>query len=430
MNWIGAHEASFPGLIDKLASNTEEPMKEEHDLDTSEEVKKPQRDPMLEAADWSRLAGLSQKVYEPVAEGELEEDILPFGWGDTSPAEMMSKLRKNFPNDPRWGNEEGEAPPVSGTISRELPSDGGPDGGGLGDRYSPPTKDGVSPPTRRIGEADAPSYKQTPEAAIAALMDLRQLQNDPGAQDEEAQEKIRAAIQMVQAAIQEFDGGEDAFWSKSNESMRETYNQARLANSVNEEWEDEGLDDRSAAQQLDKMLADGQSLLSAAQKLASYYGVEPYEVVQAGEYYGSMETKKLLAGFRKLLGTDSVEEGNEFTGALAKAKAAGAEEFEVDGKRYKVKEAEMFGQANIREPNKNTIIPGENTEERVEEGMADVMGDEEIKDPFPELPQVAHDGDADSYADKYSDDGSRVGTQGKDTADDELSWIKRALGNK
>jgi hypothetical protein len=397
MNWIGAHEANFPGLREKLQGSTQESveeakakpdyidldgdgnkkesmkkaakdkkkkMKEEHDLDTSEEVKKPVRDPMLEAADWARLAGLSQKVYAE-AEGDLEEDILPFGWGDTSPAEMMSKLRKNFPNDPRWGNEEGEAPPVSGTISRELPSDGGPDGGGLGDRYSPPTKDGVSPPTRRVGE----------------------------------------------------------------ESM-----QQRLERSVTEEWEDEGLDDRSAAQQLDKMLADGKSLLAAAQELASYYGVEPYEVVQAGEYYGSMETKKLLAGFRKLLGTDSVEEGNQFTGALAKAKAAGAEEFEVDGKKYKVNEVDAgkYGQADFDEKETQAVTPGANTmsEKEIEEGMADVMGDEEIKDPFPELPQVAHDGDADSYADKYSDDGSRVGTQGKDTADDDISWIKRALGNK
>jgi len=34
-----------------------------------------------------------------------------------------------------------------------------------------------------------------------------------------------------------------------------------------------------------------------------------------------------------------VEEGNEFSGELAKAKAAGEEEFEVDGKKYPVKEA-------------------------------------------------------------------------------------------
>jgi len=36
---------------------------------------------------------------------------------------------------------------------------------------------------------------------------------------------------------------------------------------------------------------------------------------------------------------EKTEEGNEFSGELAKAKASGAEEFEVDGKKYPVKEA-------------------------------------------------------------------------------------------
>ena len=36
---------------------------------------------------------------------------------------------------------------------------------------------------------------------------------------------------------------------------------------------------------------------------------------------------------------DDMEEGNEFSGELAKAKAAGKDEFEVDGKTYKVKES-------------------------------------------------------------------------------------------
>lgn len=36
---------------------------------------------------------------------------------------------------------------------------------------------------------------------------------------------------------------------------------------------------------------------------------------------------------------EEVEEGNQFSGALAKAKAAGAKEFEVDGKKYKVEES-------------------------------------------------------------------------------------------
>lgn len=40
---------------------------------------------------------------------------------------------------------------------------------------------------------------------------------------------------------------------------------------------------------------------------------------------------------------DEVEEGNAFTGAKAKAEAEGKDEFEVDGKKYKVNEAEEKG---------------------------------------------------------------------------------------
>ena len=43
---------------------------------------------------------------------------------------------------------------------------------------------------------------------------------------------------------------------------------------------------------------------------------------------------------RSMREEDDIEEGNEFSGALAKAKAAGAKEFEVDGKKYPVKEDE------------------------------------------------------------------------------------------
>jgi len=63
----------------------------------------------------------------------------------------------------------------------------------------------------------------------------------------------------------------------------------------------------------------------------------------AAERYGSKEKGEKVAGavLAKLrakedVNEDDVEEGNEFSGALAKAKAAGASEFEVDGKKYKV----------------------------------------------------------------------------------------------
>jgi hypothetical protein len=47
-----------------------------------------------------------------------------------------------------------------------------------------------------------------------------------------------------------------------------------------------------------------------------------------------------LAEGRDEVEEEKTEEGNEFSGALAKAKAAGAKEFEVDGKKYQVKESE------------------------------------------------------------------------------------------
>lgn len=63
----------------------------------------------------------------------------------------------------------------------------------------------------------------------------------------------------------------------------------------------------------------------------------------AAKRYGSKEKGEKVAGavLAKLRAKEDVneadvEEGNEFSGALARAKAAGASEFEVDGKRYKV----------------------------------------------------------------------------------------------
>ena len=64
----------------------------------------------------------------------------------------------------------------------------------------------------------------------------------------------------------------------------------------------------------------------------------------AAERYGSKERGEKVAGavLAKLRAKESVEEadmeeGNEFSGELAKARASGAKSFEVDGKEYAVK---------------------------------------------------------------------------------------------
>jgi hypothetical protein len=63
----------------------------------------------------------------------------------------------------------------------------------------------------------------------------------------------------------------------------------------------------------------------------------------AGKEYGSKAAGERVAGavlnkLRKGVKEDGMEEGNEFSGELIKARAQGAKEFKVDGKSYPVKE--------------------------------------------------------------------------------------------
>ena len=63
----------------------------------------------------------------------------------------------------------------------------------------------------------------------------------------------------------------------------------------------------------------------------------------AAKRYGSKERGEKVAGavlakLRSKANEDEMEEGNEFSGELAKAKASGAKSFKVDGKEYPVKE--------------------------------------------------------------------------------------------
>lgn len=56
---------------------------------------------------------------------------------------------------------------------------------------------------------------------------------------------------------------------------------------------------------------------------------------------------------------EKTEEGNEFSGELAKAKASGAEEFEVDGKKYPVKESEDEVDESEDEDDKEKLEEGQ-----------------------------------------------------------------------
>ena len=73
----------------------------------------------------------------------------------------------------------------------------------------------------------------------------------------------------------------------------------------------------------------GKAFAQIAKDAAGRYGSK-----EKGEKVAGAVLKKLRA--KEDVNEADVEEGNEFSGALARAKAAGASEFEVDGKKYKV----------------------------------------------------------------------------------------------
>lgn len=73
---------------------------------------------------------------------------------------------------------------------------------------------------------------------------------------------------------------------------------------------------------------------------------------------------------------DDVEEGNEFSGELAKAKAAGKEEFEVDGKKYQVKEADDRAAAKVKD-REWTDKSGKKNPAREVQGWQSQKGDKE-----------------------------------------------------
>lgn len=65
-----------------------------------------------------------------------------------------------------------------------------------------------------------------------------------------------------------------------------------------------------------------------------------------------------------------VEEGNEFSGNLAKAKASGAKEFEVDGKKYPVKEDDYQDEDETNEGYEDGNLAAERSDDKIQDADA------------------------------------------------------------
>ena len=89
-------------------------------------------------------------------------------------------------------------------------------------------------------------------------------------------------------------------------------------------------------QKIDLLKNDKKILTKAQNTIGSYYSLRDVIllvgmlIILLSTLQGNNQSEKV--------DEDDVEEGNEFSGELAKAKAAGKKEFEVDGKKYKVQE--------------------------------------------------------------------------------------------
>ncbi len=97
-----------------------------------------------------------------------------------------------------------------------------------------------------------------------------------------------------------------------------------------------------------------------------------------------------LAGIQEAtIEEDEVEEGNEFSGALQKAKAAGEEEFEVGGKKYKVNECgEMSPMTAVPNSEPHMGIPAEVMAQMSAPEQGPEMAQPEIA--MPEAPKATY----------------------------------------
>lgn len=120
-----------------------------------------------------------------------------------------------------------------------------------------------------------------------------------------------------------------------------------------------------------------------------------------------LESDGVRAGFGFVVEESEIEEGNEFTGALAKAKEEGKDEFEVDGKTYKVEEAEskLEEEKEIEEQKKvlkvDAPAPAEPAmEEPVEDEVDDFGGEEmDMEGPSMDMEEPAMDDEGDDEED-------------------------------
>ena len=131
------------------------------------------------------------------------------------------------------------------------------------------------------------------------------------------------------------------FFYDLNKRMAELANKQTLAEGKNAKPDFLDIDkDGNKKESMKKAVADKDGVEESA--LQAYLGKKKYgeqgmkALQQAGRDGASKQKMASIRAKHDKMDEADMDEGNEFSGALARAKASGAKEFEVDGKKYQV----------------------------------------------------------------------------------------------
>ena len=124
----------------------------------------------------------------------------------------------------------------------------------------------------------------------------------------------------------------------------------------------------------------------------------------------------------------SKEEGNKFSGELAKAKEDGEDEFEVDGEKYKVKKEEFSGELEEKAKPDFADIDGDGDEKESMKKAAKDKEDKEAKEESVEEGKLNPGLQAylDKKKGKESDDKEDDKEDKKESVEENEDWVKEA----
>ena len=152
----------------------------------------------------------------------------------------------------------------------------------------------------------------------------------------------------------------------------------------------------------------------------------------AGERYGSKAAGERVAGavLNKL--RNKTEEGNEFSGKLAQAKAQHKDSFDVDGKTYPVKEEGMSAKeksfAALAEPKDKITFADKiaGAKKEVDEMLGDVAADA-MKNAIGKIREIEHDDVEEGWDDMKQDVKKRMGDMSKMKPGDKMAGQKHDI---